>query len=72
MNIKELKQILDKYDENTEIVLSKDLEGNEFRPLYLIEECDGIPREVFGCSEQFWNLETDFTNKPSLVLYPLG
>ena len=46
MKIKELKQLLNSYDESLEVVLSKDIEGNEFRPLYLIEECDGIPRDV--------------------------
>lgn len=73
MKIKELKNILEKYDENLEIVLSKDIEGNEFRPLYLVEKYEsGIPQEVFGCNQKFWNFEVDYTKEPSLVLFPVG
>ena len=73
MKVKELKQILKSYDENLEIVLSKDIEGNEFRQLYLVEKYDeGIPREVFGCNQKFWNFEVDYTKESSLVLFPVG
>lgn len=73
MKIKELKQILNNYDENLEIVLSKDIEGNEFRPLYLVEKYnDGIPKEVFGCNQKFWDFDVDYTKEPSLVLFPIG
>jgi len=73
MKIKELKKILENYNENLEVVLSKDIEGNEFRPLYLVEKYDdGIPREVFGCNQKFWSLEVDYTKEPSLVLFPVG
>lgn len=33
MNIKELKEILDNYDDKTNIIMSKDGEGNAFSPL---------------------------------------
>jgi len=72
MKNKELKQILETYPDDLEIVLSKDIEGNEFRPLYLVEKYGGIPREVFGCNKKFWNFEVDYTKEPSLVLFPIG
>lgn len=73
MKIKELKTILENYPDDLEIVLSKDIEGNEFRPLYLVEKYeDGISREVFGCNQKFWNFEVDYTKEPSLVLFPVG
>ncbi|GEM_PF-4550275 len=34
MKIRELKKILDSYSDETEIVLSKDGEGNSFSPLF--------------------------------------
>ena len=56
-----------------EVVLSKDMEGNEFRPLCLVEEYeDGIPRELFACNHKFWNFAVDYTKEPSLVLFPIG
>jgi hypothetical protein len=73
MKIKELKQILENYPDDLEIVLSKDTEGNEFRPLYPIEKCDdGLPREVFGCNQKYWNFEVHYTKEPSLVLFLIG
>ncbi len=38
MNKKELIEFLDKYSNNTEIWLSRDEEGNGFKPLYKPEE----------------------------------
>lgn len=72
MKVKELKEILEMYSDDLEIVLSADGEGNEFRPLDTIEKWDGIPREVFGCNQKFWNLKTDFTKESSLILFPHG
>jgi hypothetical protein len=72
MKIKELKQILETYPDDLEIVLSKDIEGNEFRPLYLVEEYDGIPRDTRGGQKILWKDYEHLTNEKSLVLFPIG
>lgn len=39
MNVKELKEILNKTNDNDLVVMSKDAEGNGYSPLSAIEEC---------------------------------
>lgn len=72
MKVKELKQILETYPDDLEIVLSKDIEGNEFRPLYLVEECNGIPRDARGGQKILWKDYEHLTTEKSLVLFPIG
>ena len=36
MTIKQLKQELEKYPEDADIIMSKDAEGNDYRFLYLV------------------------------------
>ena len=38
MNVKELKEILNEFDDNDLVVMSKDSEGNRYSPLFTTEE----------------------------------
>lgn len=77
MKIKELKKILNSFSDETEIVLSKDCEGNSFSPLFSASKClyvasnefqgkiQSLPDGVTGA--EFSNTKA----KPALVLFPM-
>jgi hypothetical protein len=51
MNVKQLKELLEKYNDGDEVILSSDSEGNNFSPLSGIEEVIYVP-------ENSWTGET--------------
>ena len=73
MTVKELREILNNYDENHLVILSSDAEGNKHSPM--AEEGEGL-----YLAETTWHGEMissddadDFVEaKPALVFYPVN
>ena len=51
MNVRELKIILERYDDDTLVVLSRDEEGNGFSPLEDCEQGLYVPQPTDGYNE---------------------
>ena len=85
MNIKKLKKLIKDLPDDTEIILQKDSEGNDYSPLAGVDyDCIYIPEtsyngtvysteltaEDFGLDEDEWDEMN--TNPKVLVLYPVN
>lgn len=68
MTLKELKIILDEcgLDDNTQVILSSDSEGNHFSPA--IEICWGFAEWTEG--DVHWAEEDEKVENPCLIIYP--
>lgn len=77
MRVSELKKILGNYSDETEIVLSKDGEGNSFSPLFSASKCLYVASNEFqgriqSLPDGVMGAEFSNTNaKPALVLFPM-
>ena len=76
MNIKELKEVIDKLPDDMEVILQKDSEGNGFSPLadcdtncIYIKETDWSG-EIAYCTDEEW--EDIKVNPKVLVLCPMN
>lgn len=82
MKVSELKKILAKMDDDLLVVLSADAEGNDYRPLHVVDESlykvGDHGGEVFdeeSTAEDMYMTEEEWTSykrnaKKAVVLYP--
>ena len=59
MKVKELKQLLNDYSDNDEVILSSDVEGNNFSPLSNIEDALYVPDSKWSGVTYIKNLDDD-------------
>ena len=85
MKVSELKQLLENYPDDTEIIMSKDSEGNNYSPLSQVAGAIYIPETTwFGdiyspewsaedaCMDEAEREEFKKNAKISLVLWPVN
>jgi hypothetical protein len=70
MKIKDLKKLLEQYPEELEAILSKDEEGNQFSPLFSVQEFKYVPKNEFYGDIADLDEETGKMSLPALVFYP--
>lgn len=69
MNVKQLKEILQHFPDEYELILSKDSEGNMFSPLASLEECKYIP-ETGYMGEAIFDSEDEEESPNAICLWP--
>ena len=63
MKVKQLKNLLNDFDDNMEVIVSRDEEGNGFSPLYVVEQGYYLPDcDYFGdvfCEQDIEDMKKD-------------
>jgi len=75
MKISELKDLLEEYPDDYEVVLSKDSEGNDYSPLGELEEMLYVPDttysgDVYTLKEHNEEFDNDCAQLNAVVLWP--